>query len=404
MTPKLTENGMAMMIRALNGEGINFTKIVIGNGEKPDDYKKLDNLINPQAEIEIVAAEKQEKDGYILLKGILRNSEISSGFYWTEIGIFASDKHGESDTLYAYRHYQIRDKTEDEGEIGATFIRKFQEDIVEMVLEEYVYIGDAGNVSASLAESSEYATKAELKDHLEKRNPHGITKMDIGLSNVENKGINDQTPNFSEANILSNLYSGERMAILLGKTKKAITDFIAHVSNKTLHITADERTKWNGKAEGSHNHSAANITSGTLGLARGGTGGTTKETAKFNLGLSGVGTYTRAVGELTTASADRHKSLTNLNLGEGVWVIICEAAAYSEITDFVEVSITKANMNNVPSNNFSCDQYGYGNLIGGGKVRVPFIYEVGATTTVYMNIYSKYSMEWYGTIHAVRII
>lgn len=40
-----------------------------------------------------------------------------------------------------------------------------------------------------------------------------------------------------------------------------------------------------GKADSSHNHSASNITSGTLPITRGGTGGATQDAARTNLGL-----------------------------------------------------------------------------------------------------------------------
>ena len=46
----------------------------------------------------------------------------------------------------------------------------------------------------------------------------------------------------------------------------------SHSDNSTIHITASERSAWNSKAAGSHNHSASNITSGTLPVSRGGTG------------------------------------------------------------------------------------------------------------------------------------
>lgn len=68
------------------------------------------------------------------------------------------------------------------------------------------------------------------------------------------------------------------------------TVFNAHKEDTTVHITADERTAWNGKAEGEHNHdgvyatathehSAADITSGALPLSRGGTGAALSLTA-----------------------------------------------------------------------------------------------------------------------------
>ena len=62
--------------------------------------------------------------------------------------------------------------------------------------------------------------------------------------------INEQAPNYAEATTLTNLTSGEKISIAFGKIKKAIKEFISHNDNTTNHITADERTAWNGKAPG----------------------------------------------------------------------------------------------------------------------------------------------------------
>lgn len=51
-------------------------------------------------------------------------------------------------------------------------------------------------------------------------------------------------------------------------------------------VTSNIQTQLNGKAAASHNHSAANITSGTLAIARGGTGATTAAAARTALGIT----------------------------------------------------------------------------------------------------------------------
>ena len=49
-------------------------------------------------------------------------------------------------------------------------------------------------------------------------------------------------------------------------------------------VTSAIQTQLNGKAESTHNHKASEITSGTLGVARGGTGATSASAALANLG------------------------------------------------------------------------------------------------------------------------
>ncbi|MEW9096404.1 MAG: hypothetical protein AB2417_15105 [Clostridiaceae bacterium] len=67
-------------------------------------------------------------------------------------------------------------------------------------------------------------TEATVYTHPAGTNPHGTTKGDIGLSNVDN-------------------------------VKQATkTEFDTHASDRVKHITAAERTTWNGKANATHTH------------------------------------------------------------------------------------------------------------------------------------------------------
>ena len=289
MTPKLVNGGINLILRAMDGEGIEFSKIEIGNGEKPDDYKSLTGLMNRQAVIELDNCSRE--DDYILLQGTLKNSEITAGFDWTEIGVFCTNPDGGDDIMYAYRHYLIEDN-EGEAGGGATYIPKFGDDVVELTISIYVYIGTIENVTAALAASSEYATKAELEQHMnDEQNGHHVSAEQVGLGNVPNVATNDQTPTYTIPSARTALTSGERLSAAMGKIARAILDLISHISNTTMHITAAERTAWNSKAAASHNHSASNITSGTLGVARGGTGATTAEAAVHAL----FGVYCGAV-------------------------------------------------------------------------------------------------------------
>ena len=56
-----------------------------------------------------------------------------------------------------------------------------------------------------------------------------------------------------------------------------------------------------GKAAASHNHSASNITSGTLAVARGGTGQTTLDTAVGTASARAIYAGTSAMTSGTTA-------------------------------------------------------------------------------------------------------
>lgn len=95
----------------------------------------------------------------------------------------------------------------------------------------------------------------DLISHMSnKRNPHEVTKGQVGLGNVPNVATNDQTPTYTAATTLAPLTSGEKLSVAMGKIAKAIADLISHIADTTKHITAAERKAWNGKAAGSHTH------------------------------------------------------------------------------------------------------------------------------------------------------
>ena len=55
-----------------------------------------------------------------------------------------------------------------------------------------------------------------------KSNPHGVTKSQVGLGSVPNVATNDQVPSFTQATTLTNLTSGEKLTVMVGKIAKAI--------------------------------------------------------------------------------------------------------------------------------------------------------------------------------------
>lgn len=75
-------------------------------------------------------------------------------------------------------------------------------------------------------------------------------------------------------------------------------------------VTSNIQTQLDGKAASSHNHAASNITSGTLGVARGGTGATTFTSGAALIGAGTGAVKTRGITSLTANTT----SLTGTNL------------------------------------------------------------------------------------------
>lgn len=260
MVPKLTASGKNLLLRALAGETITFTKIQLGNGTAQDPAEAT-GLANPIITVElskiVVGTE------YVTLTAQFSNSSITSGFHITEAGFFATDPDdGTKEILYALGN---------EDESSADYVPDKGNRILEMQFDALIFIGDAENVSAAISSSLVYASKDEFDDHTaDKNNPHSVTKQQVGLGNVPNLAPSDQVPTFTEAATLANIVSGEKASTLFGKIKRAISKLIDHLNNRSNpHNTTAQQV---GAATKSHTHSTTDINNGVLSPLRGGTG------------------------------------------------------------------------------------------------------------------------------------
>ena len=260
MVPKLTASGKNLLLRALAGETITFTKIQLGNGTAQDPAEAT-GLANPIITVElskiVVGTE------YVTLTAQFSNSSITSGFHITEAGFFAKDPDDSTkEILYALGN---------EDESSADYVPDKGNRILEMQFDALIFIGDAENVSAAISSSLVYASKEDFDKHTaDKNNPHSVTKQQVGLGNVPNLAPSDQVPTFTEATTLANIVSGEKAGTLFGKIKLAISKLIDHLNNRSNpHNTTAAQV---GAAAKSHTHNAQDINAGTLSVLRGGTG------------------------------------------------------------------------------------------------------------------------------------
>lgn len=244
--------------------GIRFTKILYGNGS--DATQSATDLSNRQYEVEITKLTRESGSPYVTLEAEFNNSTVASGFRATETGILVADpdnpNNRNKDILFAYGHCEEKD---------AIYIPANNDFVLETTEEFVVYIGTTENVSAELSKSLTYASRAEFDEHVQNfSNPHAVNAEQVGLGNVPNVTTNNQTPTYNVATTLATLISGEALSIAFGKIKLAITKLIDHLGNKSNPhgVTASQVNA----ADKDHKHSASDINSGTLGVARGGTG------------------------------------------------------------------------------------------------------------------------------------
>lgn len=257
--PELTNFGIGLLIRALAGDTIVFTKIKYGNGNKPANIAARKEIANPMLEVPIDAITVADK--YAELTFSYDNGNLSEGFWMRELGVYAKDPDTGADCLYAYGY--AGDK--------AGFLEPYSStSFVQTTMRLAVVVGNAQSVQATLGEYSGYASNEEFRNHVQNySNPHRVNKEHVGLGNVENKKFSDQTVAFTMASANTELKTGETMGTVMGKLARAVYSLIAHLKATNPHNITPDAIK---AAPASHKHSAADITSGTLGVARGGTG------------------------------------------------------------------------------------------------------------------------------------
>ena len=90
--------------------------------------------------------------------------------------------------------------------------------------------------ATAIADAKKAGTDAQasLTTHTgNKANPHGVTKEQIDLGNVPNVTTNNQTPTYTVASANAELKSGETLSTAFGKIAKAISSLISHLGSKS---------------------------------------------------------------------------------------------------------------------------------------------------------------------------
>jgi len=207
LTPRLTDEGLSMIVAALNGDSITFTKAVIGNTTTaPAHPEQLTDVVSPMVTAAFTAI--TEGTNYVSLAVVFDNLEIEEGAYASELGLFAEDSNGD-EKLYAYTYVGENADYIPANDSGRT---------VENHMTIVVAIGDAENVDAVLVDAAAYATREEFEDHInDYNNPHRVDKEQVGLGLVENNYFVDNTIVVDQLTTASNLLTGDTLRQAMSK-------------------------------------------------------------------------------------------------------------------------------------------------------------------------------------------
>jgi hypothetical protein len=148
----LTNVGKTLQAKAQAGAQLKYTRIAVGDGEL--GASTIISLTALKHEVKTLTISKLQAltGGRALIGTTLSNNNLSSGFYWRELGIFALDP-DVGEILYCYGNA---------GALAEYIPIGGGADLIEKSIDIEVLTGNAANISATIDNSLVYATVSEL--------------------------------------------------------------------------------------------------------------------------------------------------------------------------------------------------------------------------------------------------
>ncbi|ETT32122.1 phage tail protein [Paenibacillus sp. FSL R5-808] len=153
-----TNKGRNLQAKAETGTQLKFTRMGVGDGQlSGQSIPSLNRLISEKKSLPITRL-KTQLPAQAIVGAVLSNQDVTTGFYFREMGIFAEDP-DEGEILYAYGN---------SGSGAAEYISAGgTADIIEKTIDMIVTFGQAQNVSAVIDSSLVYVTHEELAEALD---------------------------------------------------------------------------------------------------------------------------------------------------------------------------------------------------------------------------------------------
>ena len=221
----ITNAGIELLKNALSGGTITVTAIKSGAGKVDVSALKSQTAVSSIKQSGTVQGVTKTKET-IKIGVLFSNAGLSAGYSMTQLGIYAKGSTG-SEVLFAISQSITGKEVPAESampswSLAHNFYIKLNNDVTMTAT-----VDPEGYVTF---ETMQTALNTHTGN---KSNPHSVTKSQVGLGNVPNVATNDQTPTYSDTTTLVTLSSGEKISIAFAKIKLAITTLINHLANKS---------------------------------------------------------------------------------------------------------------------------------------------------------------------------
>lgn len=221
----ITNAGIELLKNALSGGTITVTAIKSGAGKVDVSALKSQTAVSSIKQSGTVQGVTKTNET-IKIGVLFSNAGLSAGYSMTQLGIYAKGSTG-SEVLFAISQSITGKEVPAESAMPSwslvhNFYIKLNNDVTMTAT-----VDPEGYVTFETMQT------ALNKHTGNKSNPHSVTKSQVGLGNVPNVTTNDQTPTYSDTTTLVTLSSGEKISIAFAKIKLAITTLINHLANKS---------------------------------------------------------------------------------------------------------------------------------------------------------------------------
>ena len=217
----ITNAGIELLKNALSGGTITVTAIKSGAGKVDVSALKSQTAVSSSKQSGTVQGVTKTNET-IKIGVLFSNAGLSAGYSMTQLGIYAKGSTG-SEVLFAISQSTTGKEVPAESAMPSwslvhNFYIKLNNDV-----KMTATVDPEGYVTFETMQTA-------LNTHTgNKSNPHSVTKSQVGLGNVPNVATNDQTPTYSDTTTLVTLSSGEKISIAFAKIKLAIN----HLANKS---------------------------------------------------------------------------------------------------------------------------------------------------------------------------
>ncbi|WP_342563186.1 hypothetical protein NST84_27305 [Paenibacillus sp. FSL R7-0345] len=179
----LTNKGLALQGKAQAGAQLNYTRIAVGDGSlSGQSIPALNGLISPKKTLPVKRLRTQPPNK-VIVGTVLSNAEITAGFYFREVGVFAQDPDA-GEILYAYANSGVTADYVAPG--GGT-------DIIEKVFDCIVTVGTAANITATMDHSLVFARESDVNAKFDPSAGHKHTGAAGDAPKITSSGLADSS-------------------------------------------------------------------------------------------------------------------------------------------------------------------------------------------------------------------